>query len=244
LQQIATAADIKRLGTILGMWAHPDDESFCMGAVIAAAVKNGQKVACVTATRGEAGVQDEARWPSAELAKIREQELAASLEVFGSVEHHWLPYHDGHCEEVSVELAVKSLISLIEQIQPDSIFTFGPDGLTGHPDHQAVSRWTDLAVKKLSSKKPAIYQVVVTNQQLQRMQQADKKHNIFFNIDKPPVRENGECAILFNPPSELADIKFWALEAQQSQTAIMIEEMGEKAYKRSFSEEAFVLAKP
>ena len=31
--------------------------------------------------------------------------------------------------------------ALIERTRPDVIVTFGPDGMTGHPDHQTVSAW-------------------------------------------------------------------------------------------------------
>jgi LmbE family N-acetylglucosaminyl deacetylase len=37
-------------GTILSIWAHPDDETYLAGGVMAAASANGQRVVCVTAT--------------------------------------------------------------------------------------------------------------------------------------------------------------------------------------------------
>ena len=47
--------DVRSLGTILGVWAHPDDEAYLSAALMALAVQNGQRVVCVTATRGELG---------------------------------------------------------------------------------------------------------------------------------------------------------------------------------------------
>ncbi len=35
-----------------------------------------------------------------------------------------------------------AVVRLIDEVAPDTILTFGPEGMTGHPDHQAVSRWT------------------------------------------------------------------------------------------------------
>ena len=55
----------------MGVWAHPDDETYSMAGIMATAVKNGQQVICVTATRGEAGVQDHLRWPAHKLAEDR-----------------------------------------------------------------------------------------------------------------------------------------------------------------------------
>jgi hypothetical protein len=41
---------ISALGTIMGIWAHPDDEAYLSGGPMALARANGQRVVCVTAT--------------------------------------------------------------------------------------------------------------------------------------------------------------------------------------------------
>src|SRR3990170_4015266 len=51
------------LGTILGVWAHPDDETYLTAGLMARAVRNGSRVVCITATRGEGGSMDEEGWP-------------------------------------------------------------------------------------------------------------------------------------------------------------------------------------
>ena len=38
--------------------------------------------------------------------------------------------------------------ALIERVQPDTLVTFGPDGMTGHPDHQTVSAWVTEAWRR------------------------------------------------------------------------------------------------
>ena len=52
------------LGTILGVWAHPDDETYLTAGLMARAADDGERVVCVTATKGEGGSWDEKRWPS------------------------------------------------------------------------------------------------------------------------------------------------------------------------------------
>jgi LmbE family N-acetylglucosaminyl deacetylase len=42
------------LGTVLTVWAHPDDETYLAGGLLAALTDAGHRVVCVTATRGEA----------------------------------------------------------------------------------------------------------------------------------------------------------------------------------------------
>src|SRR5688572_31517072 len=94
---VRSGAGVAGLGTILGIWAHPDDEAYLSGGLMALARDNGQRVACVTATRGERGTPDPVAWPPDRLATERTRELAWSLEILGVHEHHWLGYRDGEC---------------------------------------------------------------------------------------------------------------------------------------------------
>lgn len=238
---IKTTDDIKQLGTILGVWAHPDDETYSMGGIMAAAVNNGQVVACLTATRGEAGVQDENRWPAASLGEIRTHELETAMEILRVQEHCWLDFPDGGCNKVSEQDAVKQVADCIEKYRPDTILTFGPDGLTGHPDHQTVSKWAKLARDKTAS--PAvIYHAVQTYEQYDAMIEADKQFNIFFKIDKPPVCATEQCAIHFELDDELYRQKLTALKAMPSQTEAMLG-MFEHSLRSSLGREAFVESK-
>jgi len=43
--------DVTELGTILGVWAHPDDEAYLSAALMAWARRNGQRVVVVTASK-------------------------------------------------------------------------------------------------------------------------------------------------------------------------------------------------
>lgn len=76
--------DIAELGTILSIWAHPDDEAYLCGGIMAVATAAASRVVCATATRGELGVTDPVRWPPERLAAIREAELAEGLRILGS----------------------------------------------------------------------------------------------------------------------------------------------------------------
>ncbi|MGH2768453.1 MAG: PIG-L family deacetylase, partial [Actinomycetota bacterium] len=140
-EEEAASWGFDRLGTTLGVWAHPDDETYLSAGLMAHAVRSGLRVMCVTATRGEEGSFDEKRWPTATLGKVREAELMASLEILGVTDHLWLDYRDGTCASVDPEEGTERVRAVIEEVRPDSILTFGPDAMTGHPDHRAASAW-------------------------------------------------------------------------------------------------------
>ncbi len=231
-----------QLGTILSVWGHPDDETYCAGAVTAAAVRNGQRIICVTATRGEKGVQDAKKWPSAKLGEIRSRELEAALRVLGVIEHYWLNYQDGTCDKVPHDEVARFLTSLIEHCNVDSILTFGPDGLTGHPDHKAVSGWVDVAVHS-SSRKPAIYHVAQPRAAYKKyLKKADKELNIFFAAEKPTLVDAADCAIYFKPEAYCIERKYRALRAMPSQTDSLLRVIRPEDFAGALGTEAFVKA--
>ncbi len=239
---IKTAEDIKKLGTILSVWAHPDDESFTCAGIMATAIKNGQQVVCVTATKGEAGSRDPVRWPAETIGDIRAQELKAALEVLGVHEHHWLDYMDGCCEQANKEVAAKKLAKLINRYKPNTILTFGKDGMTGHSDHCCVSCWVDEAVD-LAIPKPAIYHTIHTTDQYQKyLKHMDEKLNIFFNIDEPPIVPVDECEIYLQLTNQLKSIKLQALASMPSQMSSMFESFNEDFLSDALATEAFVRA--
>lgn len=244
MKQICAPDDVRQLGTILSVGAHPDDETFTAGGILAAAVKNGQRVVCVTATKGEAGSQDPQRWPTDTLGETRSAELAAALEILGVSEHQWLGYQDGQCSEVDSEAAVGQLLEIMQEVQPDSILTFGPDGLTGHPDHQTVSAWVSAAISQLAHP-PVVYHVAVDRQKYDKyLQQVDAKLNIFFNIQEPPLLDAEDCAISFNCTDELSQLKLDALAAMPSQMTALLSSFDPDFIRKTFEKEVFVKASP
>lgn len=237
-----TPNDIKKLGTILSVWAHPDDETFTAAGIMATAVKNGQNVICVTATKGEAGVQDPSRWPADTLGEVRTAELMDALSVLGVDNHHWLGYKDGQCKKIPTKEAVNKIIDLINKYQPDTILTFAKDGLTGHDDHCTVSKWVKLAVERLD-KKPRVYHAVHTKEHFEKyLKKMDHKLNIYFNIEQPKTRPAGKCDILLKLNKELVDIKHEALRRMPSQTEKMLKSFDRPFIEEAIAEEAFLLA--
>lgn len=215
--------DVSSLGTILGIWAHPDDEIFCMGGLMAMAIRNGQQVACVTATRGEAGVQDELRWSGQNLGKIRTEELNKAYELLGGVDHFWLDYEDGCCRQASTDEACMKLSRIIAEVNPDTIFTFGSDGMTGHDDHKTVSMWCRESCKKLDL---PIYHPIHTPEQLKAIEPLDKALNIFFNVDHPDSCRASDCDIYIELDDSSFNKKYESLRAMPSQTERLIKQFG------------------
>lgn len=205
------------LGTVLGVWAHPDDEAYLSAGLMADAVRRGNRVVCVTATRGEAGSQDPDRWPAEEMPRIRERELAACLRTLGVTEHRWLDYVDGTCDSVETEEAVAKLSSILAEVAPDSVLTFGPEGLTGHADHVAVSTWVSEAFERSAPPRCRLYQAVDSEEWLARFGPLLEPYEVFAP-GLPPTVPRAELDVCFLLDEELTELKISALRQQASQT--------------------------
>ncbi|HSK58578.1 MAG TPA: PIG-L family deacetylase, partial [Actinomycetospora sp.] len=110
--------------TLLGVWAHPDDETFVSSGLLLEARERGDRVVLVTATRGEHGTDDPARWPADRLGALRTRELDAALAVLGVTEHRWLGYEDGTLSLVPVRTGAERVARIVEEVRPDTIVTF------------------------------------------------------------------------------------------------------------------------
>src|SRR5690242_2094397 len=119
----------------MAVLAHPDDESLGMGGTLARYAREGVETHLVTATRGERGRNGESRaTPPAELAALREAELAAAARVLGVSGLYFLDYPDGGLDGVDPREAACRIAAHIDRVQPHVVITFGPEGGYGHPD--------------------------------------------------------------------------------------------------------------
>lgn len=122
---------------VLAVVAHPDDESFGLGAVLAGFVATGADVSVLCLTRGEASTL---HGVSGDLAAIRAKELEEAARELGITRVGLLGYPDGGLAEVPLEALAGEVASFAAGHDPDGIVTFDPSGITGHPDHQRATQ--------------------------------------------------------------------------------------------------------
>jgi LmbE family N-acetylglucosaminyl deacetylase len=235
---IGSASSVAELGTILGVWAHPDDEAYLSGGLMALAGDAGSRVVCVTATRGELGTSDPAAWPPYRLAGERTVELARCLKILGVTEHRWLGYRDGECVQAGAAEAVGRLCAVIEQVRPDSVLTFGPDGITGHPDHQVVSAWATAAFDQAAPPRARLLYAAVTDRRVPRWDELNESLGVFLD-GYPLTTPSDRLAVDLVLDPDTAARKVRALAAQATQTAGLIAAMGVDCYTAWVGDESF-----
>ena len=134
---------------LLGLFAHPDDEVFCIGGTLAKYAVAGAETMVVSFTRGEAGqIRDANIATRRTLGAKRAKELERSCGQLGVQHVQCLNYGDGTLQDIPQEQLVRHVTQIIREFQPDIVFTFDDTGAYGHPDHIVISRVTTSACRQ------------------------------------------------------------------------------------------------
>lgn len=121
---------------VLVVVAHPDDESFGLGAVITRLVDDGAHVDVLCLTAGEASTLG----AGLELGPVRALELEKAARQLGCATTSLLGHPDGGLAGRETELQ-HDVRRAVDHARPDVLLVFSPEGgVTGHPDHEAASR--------------------------------------------------------------------------------------------------------
>jgi LmbE family N-acetylglucosaminyl deacetylase len=149
---VRTAGLPARAGRVLPPWrsvlavvAHPDDETFGLGAVIDALVTAGTAVHVLCYTHGEASTLNETR---ADLRRARESELRQAGADLGVASVSLLDYPDGGLAGAETADLAAPAAAAAAGHGAEGLLVFDDTGITGHPDHQAATAAAVLAARR------------------------------------------------------------------------------------------------
>ncbi|QGF22410.1 PIG-L deacetylase family protein [Raineyella fluvialis] len=122
--------------SVLAIVAHPDDESFGLGAVLDTLVSGGAEGGVLCYTRGEASTL---HGVEGDLTELRVGELTAAAEKLGLTHVRLCEYPDGDLASIDrTELAAVAVEQARAQ-RADLVLVLDESGITGHPDHRAAT---------------------------------------------------------------------------------------------------------
>jgi LmbE family N-acetylglucosaminyl deacetylase len=146
--------------TVLGVFAHPDDESLACGGTLARLVDAGARVVLMCASHGERGGLGGPTEDTA-LGNERVHELSDAAAMLGISDLIVLNHPDGALRWAAVTEFQAQIVMAIRRYAPAAVVTFGPDGLYWHMDHIGVHERTTSAVQSLGSLAPPLYYVTM-----------------------------------------------------------------------------------
>lgn len=146
--------------TILACFAHPDDETFLAGPLLARYAAEGVRVelVCGTPPEGAAGTR----------AAARRSELECAASVIGIAGVRFLGYADysmrasaaderGMLAAAPLEELARFIVAVMEEVEPDVVVTDSQYGAYGHPDHVVMHRATAAAFESVLKPKSKLY---------------------------------------------------------------------------------------
>ena len=139
--------------TLAGVVAHPDDDAYGIAGLVALHKDDPDfRFLLVHATDGEGGAIAEGSGATPEtLGAVRREEDRRAWLALGRTpyRHEWFGYPDGGLADVPRVELVDKIARILGDKRPDVVVTFGPDGITGHPDHIAIGQATTEAFLSL-----------------------------------------------------------------------------------------------
>ena len=130
-----------RTGSVLAVFAHPDDAEICAGGAMAKWAATGREVHLLILTNGDRGSGD----PTAsreELAATRRQETEAAVEVLGLASARVLSTHDGELENTSI--LREAVTRRIREVRAETVVSCDPTAVFfenryyNHSDHRTA----------------------------------------------------------------------------------------------------------
>lgn len=136
-------ADLPSYSEVTVVCAHPDDESFGLGAIITALADAGARLRLVCFTAGESSTLG----ADPNLDVRRAAELDCAARALGIEQVTLLHHPDGALDTVPLDELVAEVVAADPDV--DALLTFDHGGITGHPDHEHATRAAVTAARQL-----------------------------------------------------------------------------------------------
>jgi LmbE family N-acetylglucosaminyl deacetylase len=124
------------------------------------------------------------------------------------------------------------------EVQPDTVLTFGPEGMTGHDDHKAACRWATEAFARVGKPGAQLLYATKTPEWLARFRAPMDEVNVFMGSE-PPCTPVDQLAVNVALTGELVETKLGAIRSMTSQVEPLIQALGEEFFREGMAEESF-----
>ena len=133
---------------LMGVTAHPDDETLGLGPVLARYGAEGVRLLWfaphAVSTAGQRQKKIIRAWT--DWGESAKQNYRAAAQVLGVTQVHFLNYIDGDLDKANPAQVIAQVASHLRRFKPQVVITFDPFGAYGHPDHIAICQFTSSAI--------------------------------------------------------------------------------------------------
>jgi N-acetyl-1-D-myo-inositol-2-amino-2-deoxy-alpha-D-glucopyranoside deacetylase len=229
---------------LLLVHAHPDDESLWTGGTIARYASAGVHVTVVTCTLGEEGeiipefLRELAADAADQLGGFRVGELRGACAALGVSDHRFLGgigrwrdsgmagtaanQHPRALAAGELDTQVKALETILAEIRPQVVVTYGPDGGYGHPDHIRAHDVTMAACSAMAEVERVFYTVDSARDVAAGVARLATLADLPFRLPRPGELHVVDDALITCrvPIAEALPAKLGALRAHGTQVSV------------------------
>lgn len=242
---------------LLLVHAHPDDESLWTGGTIARYAAAGVQVTVVTCTLGEEGeiipesLRELAADSADQLGGYRIGELRSACAALGVSDHRWLGgpgrWRDSGMAGVAanrhprafaggdVEEQAAVLAAVLDDVRPQVVVTYGPDGGYGHPDHIRAHDVTMAAREKAGGVARVFHAVTSRQATEQGIAALARVPDLPYRLPEPdelPVTDDAHITTTV-AIADVLSVKLRALRAHATQISVWQSADGAHCYALS-----------
>lgn len=158
------------------------------------------------------------------------------MALIGVRDVRFLGVADGAVAAAPADVLVEQIGDIIREVVPHTIVTFGPDGITGHPDHVANSELVTRAW--LNTRIGELWYAAKTSAWLAEWRGLHDEFGVWMTREPTGVRGEDVETIIDLDGAGLAT-KRAVLAEHRSQTAGLAAAFGEPEYRRWIRQETF-----
>ena len=140
---------------VIGIFAHPDDETFGVSPTLIQELHNGAEVHLLSLTSGENGSNPD---NVTDLGAVRSEEWRTAGEILGVHHMRLYDYVDGSLSNKDIDGIIERLREYVLPLVQDDVqiefITLDMNGITGHIDHIVAAQATTLLFYKLKTEFP------------------------------------------------------------------------------------------
>jgi LmbE family N-acetylglucosaminyl deacetylase len=185
---------------------------------------------------------DPERWPQETLGAVREQELMRCLAIVGVTEHRFLDLPDVDWHSPLPDDGAALVLDVMREVEPMTVLTFGPDGMTGHEGHKSVSHWTTDSFLSSAPAGAKLYHACVTQTWADEFVPLLEPHGVYMEGAQIPIVADNEIDLAIDLDDREIERKMTALREHHSQLFGLIEVFGEQNLTAAMRGEYFTIA--
>lgn len=140
---------LTKIAKPLLIFPHPDDETYVCGGLFQKLNKLQKEYKLIILTKGESSTLRTGLSTTANLGAVREKEFKAVCSYLNISNYSINDYPDGKLKDKEYELYTY-LHNEIKTYAPDTLITYEPYGIYGHPDHVILSSIVTDIAKRLT----------------------------------------------------------------------------------------------